>query len=86
MALYDSTSGWTRRFYHLQTARHLRVRPGLLRLRQDGAATYITLACSAHPRVGDIVTFTEEDGGNLDSNLSLERLVGHWVGAITAGP
>ena len=36
----------------------------------DGDATHITLECGADFRVGDIVVFTEEDGGNLDSALA----------------
>ena len=41
---------------------------------QDGTDTHITLECGADFRVGDVVTFTEEDGGNLDSASPLERL------------
>ena len=53
---------------------------------QDGTDTHITLECGADFRVGDIVTFTEEDGGNLDSNLSpgTPRLQSLGIGAITA--
>ena len=41
----------------------------------DGDESHITLECGSDFRVGDIITFTEENGGNLDGALSLERLV-----------
>ena len=34
------------------------------------SAQRITVPCNADFRVGDLVTFTEEDGGNLDSALN----------------
>lgn len=51
----------------------------------DGTDSRITLACGADFRVGDIVTFTEEDGGNLDSALSpgTPRSQSLGIGAIT---
>ena len=52
----------------------------------DGVATHIVLECGADFRVGDIVTFTEEDGGKLDSALSpgTPRSATLAIGAITA--
>ena len=51
---------------------------------QDGTKSHITLECGADFRVGDVVTFTEEDGGNLDSALSsgTPRNVPNSIGAI----
>ena len=35
----------------------------------DGDATHITMACGSDFRPGDIVTLTEEDGGNIDGSF-----------------
>jgi len=51
----------------------------------DGTDSHITLACGADFRVGDVVTFTPEDGGNLDTALTAgtPRSVQNAIGAVT---
>ena len=52
----------------------------------DGVATHIVLECGADFRVGDIVTFTEEDGGKLDTALTpgTPREATNSIGAVVA--
>ena len=52
----------------------------------DSVATHIVLECGADFRVGDVVVFTEEDGGKLDSALSpgTPRSATSAIGGITA--
>ena len=51
----------------------------------DGTTSHITLECGADFRVGDVVVFTEESGGNLDSALmpGTPRGVNTAIGGVT---